>query len=161
MIRDPAADCYAVLEFQGLVDAVPRYDQHTGWLWFNAQAPGRCSIPFAMHGAMAKAMKNCLSVGTAIQMQCVPRQFICEIEGRKFARLVWVGAKCSVLGRRKKKNLADYTSKSILDGLMPLDDEFDDVGFINPNFENYIIGRKKAKARADKAMEERKDDPSV
>lgn len=155
------ADFYAVLEFQGLVDSVPRYDKASGWLWFNAQAPGRSSLGFAMHGALAKAMKNCLSVGTAIQMQCVPRQFLCEIEGRKFARVVWVSAKCSVLGRRKKKNLADFTSKAILDDLMPLDDEFDDIGFVNPNFETYIIRRKKIKERADKAVEERADDPSV
>lgn len=155
------ADFYAVLEFQGLVDSVPRYDQRSGWLWFNAQAPGRGSLAFAMHGAMAKAMKNCLSVGTAVQMQCVPRQFLCKIEGRKFARIVWVGAKCLVLGRKRKKNLSDYMSESILDDLMPLDDEFDDVGFINPNFENYILSRKKAKVRADRAMEERKDDPSL
>ena len=83
-------------------------------------------------GELAKAFKSLLSAGVLIQAKAVPRQEIKTfLDGIRKISTVWEAKKLIVLSF-KRTSLKQYENLDVLDGLMPEDDDYDDVGYVEP-----------------------------
>lgn len=149
-------DTYAILEFQGYVCEVPSFDRDKTTLEFIA-APASTKTPmrFITKGEKAKAFKTMLHKGCLIQLQAIPSNRIEEWNGEKVVVLEWEAKQISLLGRRKV-NLGKFNDIRVLDGLMPLDSEVEDVGYIDP--ESWLRFEKKRQDASDTAKRRKEDD---
>lgn len=143
-------DTYCVLEFQGIVADIPTYDRKARKLEFVARALNRPTLKFVAKGNLAQAFKSLLHKGCFIQAQAVPKPHIEEVGGERCRVLEWECKKMSVLGTRKV-NLGAFSDIRILDGLMPTEEDYEDVGFVEP----YSFGRFQKKL--DKALQDTKE----
>lgn len=126
------ADTYAILEFQGYVASVPSFDRDSSTLRFVARPNGKAALQFIAKGEMAKAFKTIIHIGALVQIQAVPTQRAIANDGGKALITEWVVKSMKHLGRRRKIDLAKFADVAILDGLMPLEAEAEDVGYIEP-----------------------------
>lgn len=155
-------DTYATLEFQGYVVGVPTYDRENKILSFRAKTLSFPTMQFKASGESAKAFKSLLHAGVLVQLSATPKaQLISLGDGKKASIIEWEAKRLSMLGR-KKIELGNYADRKILDGLMPLDDEITDVGYVEPiTFERAMEKKRQAKERADKAKEEMERDKDL
>lgn len=125
-------DTYAVLEFQGYVMDSPTYDRETKVLEFKAKAINRPPLKFVARGNVAKAFKSLLHHGCFIQVTALPKSHMVKMEdGSSAVSIEWEARTLTVLGSRKV-NLGTLSDIRILDGLMPMEDEIEDVGYVEP-----------------------------
>ncbi len=155
-------DTYAALEFQGYVVGVPTYDKNSMILKFRAKDLSHPTLQFKAIGQLAKAFKTLLHQGCMIQLTAVPTSHLIEFgEGKKATVIEWEAKAISVLGRKKVK-LSGYADRKILDGLMPMEDEITDVGYVEPiTFGRFLDRRRKRREKADKALEELNRDKNL
>ncbi len=154
----PNVDAYAVLEFVGFVCDVPQYDAKRKYLWFVAEPLAPVSMRFLAKGDLASAFKSMLHKGCVVQLQAVPSQRLTVWKGEKSKITVWVVKSMRMLGRRKVK-LQGYEDLRILDGLMPVDTDVEDVGYVDyDSFSRFIGNRKALKDLADSIKEEDPND---
>lgn len=126
-----SADMYMVLEVQGLVYGVPTYDRKARELRFKVSSSGGATLPLIATGETAKAFKSLLNSGVLIQASAVPVQEVIDFNGGKAVVNQWHAKRIQVLSY-KKVRLKDFSDLRILDGLMPEDDDYEDVGFVEP-----------------------------
>lgn len=125
-------DRYAILEAQGYVYGVPTYESKSKTLTFVLTPKDGVLLPMIAKGELAKAFKSLLSAGVLIQAKAVPRQEIKTfLDGIRKISTVWEAKKLIVLSF-KRTSLKQYENLDVLDGLMPEDDDYDDVGYVEP-----------------------------
>lgn len=150
------ADTYSVIEFQGYVSDSPSYDREEMRLDFKAQSANRPNLKFFAKGELAKAFKSLLHQGCLIQASAVPTAHLEEWQGEKVSVVEWECKRLILLGT-KKVNLGKYADKRILDGLMPIDDEVVDIGYVEPiTFGRFL--QKREDARKEIKRREKIDD---
>ena len=150
------ADTYSVIEFQGYVSDSPSYDREEMRLDFKAQATNRPNLKFFAKGELAKAFKSILHQGCLIQASAVPIAHLEEWRGEKASVVEWECKRLILLGT-KKVNLGNYADTRILDGLMPIEGEVMDVGYVEPiTFGRFL--QKREDARKEIKRREKIDD---
>ena len=131
-------DTYAILEFQGYVAGVPSYDRSSGTLTFVAEPlTSKTPLPFFAKGELGKAFKTLLHKGCLIQVQATPTQRVEEWKGEKAVVIAWEAKSMKLLGR-VKVNLGKFADPKILDGLMPMEPEVEDVGYVSEGFLRFM-----------------------
>lgn len=155
-------DTYATLEFQGYVVGVPSYDRDAKALTFRAKTTSFPTMQFKASGELAKAFKTLLHAGVLVQLSAIPKASLVDIgNGKKASIIEWEAKRLSMLGR-KKVDLGNYADRKILDGLMPLEDEVTDVGYVEPiTFGRAMEKQAKTKERADKMKEAMERDKNI
>ena len=140
-------DRYAVLELQGTVCGVPTYDRKAKKLCFKVSPSQGVTLPMVATGETAKAFKSLLNSGVLIQAKALPRQEIVALgDGSQAIATVWHARKIQVLSF-KKTRLKEFSDLRILDGLMPEDDDYQDVGFVEPESWGRFSSYREAKAK--------------
>lgn len=149
----PKADTYEVLEFQGYVADVPTYDKESGKLEFVARAANRPTLAFFAQSELGKAFRVLIHKGSMVQIQAFPFPHIEEVGGKKCRVLSWEAKRIQLLGHQKI-NLGKFSDVRILDGLMPGEDELQDVGYVDPIF---FARDQERDSKGEKLLEEKKE----
>ena len=124
---------YSALEFQGFVVDCPTYDKDRRILEFKAKTDTEPPLQFLAKGELAQAFKNMLHHGCYVQIAARPKGQFETVGGKRFIAIRWHVRKMAIMTRRRGKNVGNFTDIRILDGLMPMDDEIIDVGYIDPD----------------------------
>ncbi len=128
--RIPKIDTYEILEFQGIVADTPTYERKIQKLSFVARALNRPTLKFVAHGDIAKAFRVLLHKDSVIQLQAVPKHRLEVIGDGRYRIIEWEVKRMCIVGRQRI-NLGKYADSRILDGLMPEEGDYEDIGYVN------------------------------
>ena len=138
---------YAVLEIQGFVYGIPSYDRKANKLTFTVTPTDGVRIPMFARGENARAFRSLLNSGVLIQAKAIPIQEIKAYpDGVERLRTEWFVKMLSVLSFKKAK-LGPYSDLDVLDGLMPEDGDYEDVGYVEPESWGRFSARREALKR--------------
>lgn len=129
-----ALNNYAVLEMQGHVVGTPSYSRKkkNGVLRFAVSPREGLVIPMKARGENAKAFKSLLRSGVLVQIKAIPKQEIMRFRSGTKGRLTeWEAKRIAVLSA-KRVRLKPFEDMTVLDGLMPEDGVYEDVGYVEP-----------------------------
>lgn len=135
-------DNYAVLEVQGYVSGVSIYDRESKKLEFVVCPMSGVLLPMYAKGELAKAFKTMLCNGTLIQAKAIPHQRAITLGESELINTVWEAKRLHRLSHKKEK-ITEFADLDVLDGLMPEDDEYTDVGYVDPESWRRFIGYRK------------------
>lgn len=129
-MRYDTGDQYATLEFQGLIRGTPYYNTKKRQLDFWAGTAAGPILAFTAKGTLAKAAKSFLRAGLVVRITASPSVMVFNFKGEKFRANEWEAQRIEALGRYRFK-LPPFEDLNALDGLMPEENVYKDVGRID------------------------------
>lgn len=151
-------DDYAVMEAEGKVAGVPTFLPLRSRLTFVIKIGERTIVPLYCEGSLAKAFRNIVRNGTLLRVRATPHSRLREVNGKRVVANEWEAIRMTLIAHQKPDSdrivQLPWRNKSVIDGLMPGEDEYEDVGYVDPEiFEKLrrkLEYRAKVKAKAPK-----------